>query len=168
MTFTNVRSEAMCQDIMGRVERPIARAGLRDDESRAMDILEDPIEFAQNIARTLEGGELQGVLINALPVTEDKQLRELQGLLEEVIQQRDWEAVTRISNKLNDKTNAAADAAHEYGVALGAVMEQLRTGLLDVVRLRNAGETEYQRRAAEDIAKLKARVTLQGQARAAG
>lgn len=159
--FKHVGERAMELDIHNMVERPITRAGLREDESRALAILEDPIEFSQNITRVLEGGELQGMLINAMPVTPEEQLRELQEMLREAIKRRDWNAATKLFDELDDETNAATSAAREYGIAIGAVMEQFRTGLLDTVRLRNAGMTRHDRRVAKEITELRSALGLQ-------
>ncbi len=158
--FKHVDERRMEQDIYNMVERPIERAGLRRDESEALAILEDSIEFSQNIARVLKGGELQGVLGDAMPVIPQQHLEELQQMLREAIRRRDWEAVDKISDKLSDETTSATIDAEEYGIAIGAVMEQLRSGLLEIERLRRAGMTSHDRRVDDEITELRSLLNL--------
>jgi hypothetical protein len=143
-------------DIPTMVERPIARAGMREDESRAAALVEDAVEFAQNIGRVLESGDLQGILMTDMPVVPEQHLHELQAMLREAIERRDWDAARKIGDTLDDETTSSLHDAREYGIALGTVLEQLRGGLLEIVRLRNAGMTRHDRSVADTIAELRA------------
>lgn len=159
--FKHVDDRAMDNDIPAMVERPICRDGLREDESRALALIEDPIEFSQNVARDLWSmHDLQGLLIEDLPSAPRRNLYALKAMLREAIARRDWTATEKISDMLDDEVTASLTTAREYGIAFGAVLEQLRGGLLDLARLHNAGATSNDQRVANDIAALRKLLSL--------
>lgn len=156
----NHASRTMHQDIPGTVERPPGRHNIRIDEAEAIYLLHDPIDFAQNIGRVLEQGELQGVLMKDVPNQVDDARCRFESLLEIAVE-RGEQAVTKdVMIKYTEFVTAALAEAREYGIAWGAVLEQLRVGLLEIVDLKARGMSYSDVRTQEEISKLRRKYNL--------
>lgn len=126
-------------DIMAPVERPKTRYGMTPEEAKAHRLLSDPIEFSQNIARELLGGDMDGILIDDTPKQIDELRNEFEWMLDQAIERHDKPAATDAFIQYTEFVTYALHQAQEHGVALGAVMEQLRNGLSGVAGLSRRG-----------------------------
>lgn len=123
------------------VERNPARYNQTMREAATHRFLADPIEFAQNMARILETGLLEDLLIQDEPRQVQDFREEYEFMIDTAIRRKDVHVVEELLAEYHGFVTSALNDAREYGVALGAVMEQLRVGLAGVVDLRNRGLT---------------------------
>lgn len=126
-------------DIMNPVERPKTRYGMLPDEAKTHRLLSDPIEFSQNIARELYGTDLDGVFSEDMPKQLDDLRTEFEYMVDQAIERHDKLAAKDVFNRYTEFITYAIGEAHEYGIAIGAIMEQLRTGVAGVADLSRRG-----------------------------
>ncbi len=117
--FKNVGSRTMRQDTPGTVERPPARYNMTVEEAEAIQLLHDPIEFAQNIGRVLEQGELSDVLMVDVPKQVDDARRRFETLLELAVERGDTAVIQKALGEYIDFVTGALAEAREYGIAFG-------------------------------------------------
>jgi hypothetical protein len=142
-------------DTIAFVERNPARYGKHIDLADAERFLADPIEFSQNIARLLSLGTLHELLMEDVPRQVEDQCAQLEYMVETAHRRKDVPAATAAFDKYTDVVRGGLSEAREYGVAMGAVMEQLRIGLLRIVDLKNRGLTSYDMSILNDLQKLR-------------
>lgn len=142
-------------DTTSFVERTPARHGQTIKEAATCRLLADPIEFSQNMARVIEHGVLADVLMEDTPKQIDELRQEFQSLVEAAIQRKDVPAITASFTEYHEFMTYALTEAREYGVAFGAVLEQLRVGLSEVVELRNRGLTFGDTQSHDDLIRLR-------------
>lgn len=142
------------------VERPDARYNQTIREASTSRLLADPIEFAQNMARLIEVGTLEEVLIQDTSRQVEDIREEFELLIDTAIRRKDLAAVEELFAVFNGFVTSAFHDAREYGVALGAVMEQFRVGLTGVVDLRNRGLTFGDVQSLEDLGRLRRKHNL--------
>lgn len=131
------------------VERNPARHNQSIPLAETYRLLADPIEFSQNMARVIEHGVLAELFMEDEPQQIDDLQEEFQFLIDTAIRSRNMPAIEEAWARYGEFVTYAFAEAREYGVALGAVMEQLRVGLTAVVDLHNRGLT------GGDVASLK-------------
>ena len=123
------------------VERNPARYNQTIREAATHRLLADPIEFSQNMARILITGLLDDVLMQDAP----KQVEDLQDefsyIMDQAIASKDCVAIEEVWTRYVEFVTYALCEAREYGIAMGAVVEQLRVGLGSVVDLSRRGLT---------------------------
>ncbi len=137
------------------VERNPARHNQTMPLAETSRLLADPIEFSQNVARVIEHGLLAEVLMEDEPKQIDDLRQEFEFLVETAIRRKDVPAIAETFLEYHQFVTYALAESREYGVALGAVMEQLRVGLGGVVDLRNRGLTTGDIHAFEDLMRLR-------------
>ena len=107
------------------VERPAARHNQTIREAATYRLLADPVEFSQNMARVLITGLLDDVLMQDAP----KQVEDLQDefsyIMDQAVARKELVAIEEVWMRYAEFVTYALCEAREYGVAMGAVMEQL-------------------------------------------
>lgn len=150
--FKSRTARTITFDTMGSVERSSARDGLTSREGAVMDLLEDPVEFAQNMHRTLySSSDLQELLSPDAPKRVDEIKSGMWEALGTAMERKNFDVAKEIHFTLESTINAAQGEAEEYGIAKGAIMEQLRQGLLELARLRFEDGTYTIDRMASDL-----------------
>lgn len=139
--MTTARYANLEQGLRNPVERPPARYNQSIQEAAALKVLHDPIEFAQNFKRSIAESDLEALELAVLPKQVDDQRNELRRMLDLAIERKDMEAIRAVRDHYEDFLHYAFGEAQEYGVALGAVLEQLRVGLVSVHELQHRGLT---------------------------
>ncbi len=153
-------SRTMRQDIPGTVERPPARHNMTIEEAETLRLLHDPIDFAQNIGRVLEQGELQAVLMADVPTQVEEARNRFASLLELAVERGERSAIQDVMGRYTDFVIQALGEAREYGVAWGAVLEQLRVGLLEIHDLKQRGMTYSDAMTAKTTSELRRKHNL--------
>jgi len=123
------------------VERPAARYNQTIREAATHRLLADPIEFSQNMARVLITGLLDDVLMQDAPRQVEDLQNEFGYIMEQAVARKDLVAIEEVWMRYVEFVTYALGEAREYGVAMGAVMEQLRLGLVGVVDFSRRGLT---------------------------
>jgi hypothetical protein len=118
-----------------------ARYALAIREAQATRLLADPIAFSQTMGNELIEGSMEDLLINENPKQIGKLRDEFDRLMDEALERRDTDATLDIYHHYSDFLTYALNEARHYGYAMGAIVEQLRIGLIGVVELRNRGMT---------------------------
>ena len=143
------------------VERNPARYNQTIKEAATHRLLADPIEFSQNMARVLITGLLDDVLMQDAP----KQVGDLEGefshIMDQAMATKDQMAIEEVWVKYTEFMTYALCEAREYGVAMGAVMEQLRLGLVGVVDLSRRGLTRADCMSHNDLQRLRLKYGLE-------
>lgn len=150
----------MEQDIPGTVERPATRHNMTIDETKAYRLLQDPIDFAQNMGRALWCGELQPILMNDVPDEVDDVRSEFESLLDMAIERGEATAIQDVFIQYTEFVTGALGDAREYGIAEGVVLEQLRVGLLEISDLKQRGMTYVDGRTRNDMTELRRKYNL--------
>jgi len=101
----------------------------------------DPIEFSQNMARVLITGLLDDVLMQDAPNQVEDLQEQFSHMMDQAVARKDLVAIVEVWVKYTEFVTYALSEVREYGVAMGAVMEQLRLGLVSVVDLSRRGLT---------------------------
>jgi len=115
----------------------------------------DPIEFSQNVARILQQGLLDDLLIQDVPKQIEDIRLEFEYLMDQALRQKDITAAEDVWQEYVSFVTYAESDAREYGIVLSAVMEQLRVGLGHVVDLRNRGLTYGDAQSKNDLQRLR-------------
>ncbi len=123
------------------VERNPARYNQTIREASTHRLLADPIEFSQNMARVLITGLLDDVLMQDAPKQVEDLQDELSYIMDQAVARKDLVAIEEVWMRYNEFVTYALCEAREYGVAMGAVMEQLRLTLPEA-RQHRPGRTE--------------------------
>ncbi len=142
------------------VERNPARHNQTIRTAASYRLLADPIEFSQNMAREIELGVLADLLMEDTPKQIDELRDRFQGLVEAAIERKDVPAIEGAFVGYHEFVTYALCDAREYGVALGAVMEQLRVGLTAVVDLWNRGTTFADAQSRDDVIRIRRKYGL--------
>jgi hypothetical protein len=137
------------------VERNPARYNQTIREAANHRFLADPVAFAQNMSRILETGILDDVLMRDVPVQIDDMRQEFEYLMDQAMTSREPAAIADVWVKYTEFMLYALGEAREYGVAMGAVMEQLRLGLVSVVDLSRRGLTFGDTQSFTELGKLR-------------
>jgi len=117
--------------------------------------LADPIAFAQNIDRVVSVGCLQELLLRDVPLNVDDLRDEWEVLVGQAIERGDREIIQEVFMCYTEFLMYATQEARELGVAIGAVMEQFRTGLVAIVDQTNRGLSDIDIREKQSMQDLR-------------
>jgi len=137
------------------VERNPARYNQTTRLAETQQLLANPIVFAQEMARVIEHGMLSDLLMPDAPRQIDDLRQEFEFLVETAIRRKDLEAIAATFLEYHQFMTYALGESREYGVALGAVMEQLRVGLTGIVDLSHRGVTTGDAYAFDNLGRLR-------------
>lgn len=118
-------------------------------------LLGNPTAFAQEMARVIEHGMLADLLMEDAPRQIEDLRQEFEFLVETAIRRKDVPAIAATFLQYHQFMTYALGESREYGVALGAVMEQLRVGLTGLVDLSHRGLTTGDVMALKDLGRLR-------------
>ncbi len=137
------------------VERNPARYNQTMRLTETHRVLGNPIVFAQEMARVIEHGMLSDLLMPDEPKQIDELRQEFEFLVDTAIRRKDLAAIAATWLHYHEFMTYALGESREYGVALGAVMEQLRVGLAGIVDLSHRGLTAGDVMAVKDLGRLR-------------
>lgn len=102
-------------------------------------LLNDPVGFAQDTSRELQRTDLDGVLIDDAPKQIDDLRTEFEYMFESDLRRDGSAAASDVLTAYTEFVTYALGQAQQYGIALGAVLEQFRAGLVRVADLSRRG-----------------------------
>lgn len=137
------------------VERNPARYNQTMQLAETERLLGNPIAFAQEMARVIEHGMLADLFMEDAPGQIDDLRQEFEFLVETAIRRKDLPAIAATFLQYHQFMTYALGECREYGVALGAVMEQLRVGLTGIVDLSHRGLTTGDVASLKDLGSLR-------------
>jgi len=116
------------------------------------------------MAHVIECGMLSDLLMHDAPQQIEDHREQFEFMIENVIRRQDMPAITETFRRYTEFVTYALTDAHEYGVAMGAVMEHLRVGLSGGVDLQNRGLTKGDMGSIQDLQNLRRKYDLRSRA----